>query len=53
MVSDLTVYLQGWVGYFGFRETPWELRDLDGWIRRRLRAVRQSDQAHVVDHSLA
>jgi hypothetical protein len=39
MVSDLTVYLRGWVGYFGFCETPWELRDLDGWIRRRLRAV--------------
>jgi RNA-directed DNA polymerase len=53
MVSDPTVYLRGWVGYFGFCETPWELRDLDGWIRRRLRAVGQSDQAHVVDHSLA
>jgi RNA-directed DNA polymerase len=39
MVSDLTVYLRGWVGYFGFCETPWALRDLDGWIRRRLRAV--------------
>lgn len=39
MVSDLTVYLRGWSGYFGFCETPWELRDLDGWIRRRLRAV--------------
>lgn len=39
MVSDLTRYLRGWIGYFGFCETPWELRDLDGWIRRRLRAV--------------
>lgn len=39
MVSDLTQYLRGWIGYFGFCETPWELRDLDGWIRRRLRAV--------------
>jgi RNA-directed DNA polymerase len=39
MVSDLTGYLRGWVGYFGFCETPWELRELDGWIRRRLRAV--------------
>ena len=39
MVSDLTRYLEGWVGYFGFCETPWVLRDLDGWIRRRLRAV--------------
>ena len=39
MVLDLTQYLRGWKGYFGFCETPWELRDLDGWIRRRLRAV--------------
>jgi RNA-directed DNA polymerase len=39
MVSELTIYLRGWVGYFGFCETPWELRDLDGWIRRRRRAV--------------
>ncbi len=39
MVTDLTRYLRGWVGYFGFCETPWELRELDGWIRRRLRAV--------------
>lgn len=39
MVSDLTVYLRGWGGYFGFCQTPWTLRDLDGWIRRRLRAV--------------
>jgi RNA-directed DNA polymerase len=39
MVSDLTGYLRGLVGYFGFCETPWELRNLDGWIRRRLRAV--------------
>lgn len=39
MVMDLTRYLRGWIGYFGFCETPWALRDLDGWIRRRLRAV--------------
>lgn len=38
-VSNLTVYLRGWAGYFGFCETPWELRDWDGWLRRRLRAV--------------
>lgn len=39
MVSELTNYLRGWIGYFGFCETPWTLRDLDGWIRRRLRSV--------------
>ena len=39
LVEDLKPYLVGWRGYFGFCETPWELRDLDGWIRRRLRSV--------------
>ena len=35
----LTVYLRGWRAYFGFCETRSVLRDLDSWIRRRLRAV--------------
>jgi RNA-directed DNA polymerase len=35
----LAVYLRGWIGYFGFCETPSVLRDLDGWIRRRLRCL--------------
>ncbi len=39
LVEDLKPYIVGWRGYFGFCETPWELRDLDGWIRRRLRSV--------------
>jgi RNA-directed DNA polymerase len=38
-VEELGVYLTGWRGYFGFCETPWQLRDLDSWVRRRLRAV--------------
>jgi RNA-directed DNA polymerase len=38
-VKELSVYLTGWRGYFGFCETPWQLRDLDSWVRRRLRAV--------------
>lgn len=38
IVAELSVYLRGWRAYFGFCETPWEFRDLDGWIRRRLRA---------------
>lgn len=37
VVGDLTRYLRGWGAYFGFCETPGVLRDLDGWIRRRLR----------------
>ena len=37
VISDLNSYLNGWKGYFGFCETPSVLRELDGWIRRRLR----------------
>jgi RNA-directed DNA polymerase len=39
MVSELTPYLTGWRNYFGFCQTPSVLRDLDSWIRRRLRCV--------------
>jgi RNA-directed DNA polymerase len=37
VARQLAPYLRGWRQYFSFCETPWELRDLDGWIRRRLR----------------
>ena len=37
MVEQLRRYLTGWRGYFGFCETRSVLRDLDSWIRRRLR----------------
>ena len=37
MVKDLTVYLRGWHGYFGFCQTPSVLEDLDSWIRRKFR----------------
>jgi len=39
MVKDLTPYLRGWGGYFGICETPAVLRELDSWVRRRLRCV--------------
>jgi hypothetical protein len=39
IVAELSVYLIGWRGYFGFCETPWQLLELDSWVRRRLRAV--------------
>ena len=39
LVSELSRYLVGWRGYFGFCETPSVLRSLDQWIRRRLRAA--------------
>jgi RNA-directed DNA polymerase len=39
IIKELSVYLIGWRGYFGFCETPSVLRELDQWIRRRLRAI--------------
>lgn len=39
LVKELSIYLRGWRGYFGLCQTPKVLRDLDSWIRRRLRCV--------------
>jgi RNA-directed DNA polymerase len=39
IVEELSRYLIGWRGYFGFCETPSVLKRLDEWIRRRLRAI--------------
>jgi RNA-directed DNA polymerase len=39
MVTELASYLRGWRVYFAFCETPSVLRDLDSWLRRRLRCV--------------
>jgi RNA-directed DNA polymerase len=37
VVKELNAYLRGWLGYFKIAETPTVFRDLDSWIRRRLR----------------
>ena len=39
MVEELSTYLRGWHGYFGFCQTPTVLQRLDKWLRRRLRSV--------------
>ena len=39
MVAQLSRYLTGWRGYFGFCQTPSVLRKLEEWLRRRLRSV--------------
>ena len=39
VIKALSAYLAGWRMYFGFCETPSVLKRLDGWIRRRLRAL--------------
>ena len=38
-MEELTQYLRGWRGYFGFCETPSVLAELDSWVRRRLRCA--------------
>jgi len=37
VIAELGIYLRGWRMYFGFAEVTSALRDLDKWIRRRLR----------------
>ncbi len=39
LINDLSPIIRGWRNYYGFCQTPWVLKDLDGWIRRRLRNV--------------
>jgi len=39
MVQELSPYLRGWQGYFGYCQTPSVLEHLDKWLRRRLRSV--------------
>jgi RNA-directed DNA polymerase len=38
-VEELTRFLRGWRGYFGYCETPSVLQELDSWVRRRLRCA--------------
>jgi RNA-directed DNA polymerase len=38
-IARLSIYLTGWRGYFGFCQTPELLRNLEGWVRRRLRCL--------------
>jgi RNA-directed DNA polymerase len=39
MLKELTAYLRGWKGYFGYCQTPSLLKALDEWIRHRLRCT--------------
>jgi RNA-directed DNA polymerase len=39
IAQSLKRYLPGWKSYFRLAQTPTTFRDLDSWIRRRLRAV--------------
>jgi RNA-directed DNA polymerase len=37
VLRDLRRYLEGWYGYFGFAEAQSGFKELDSWLRRRLR----------------
>ncbi|MDU8616902.1 group II intron reverse transcriptase/maturase, partial [Pseudomonas syringae pv. actinidiae] len=39
VVENLRPYLLGWKAYFGLSQAPGLWKSLDGWIRRRLRAI--------------
>jgi hypothetical protein len=39
LIQELNKYLRGWVGYFGIQEFKYLFRDLDAWIRSRLRST--------------
>ena len=39
VIGRLRSYLLGWKGYFQLADTPGIFRDLDSWIRRRLRSL--------------
>ena len=39
VIHELSIYVQGWVGYFGIQEFTYLFRDLDAWIRSRLRST--------------
>ena len=39
VVDKLRPYLHGWKAYFGLAQTPGVWRELDEWLRHRLRAI--------------
>lgn len=39
VIHELNKYLRGWVGYFGIQEFKYLFRNLDAWIRSRLRST--------------
>jgi len=54
VVAALRRYLAGWREYFGLADTPRELGQVDGWVRRRLRMlmVKQCKRGTTLLHVL-
>lgn len=44
--SQLGRYLRGWKAYFGLAQTPRVWRELDEWLRHRLRAIQLKQWRH-------
>ena len=40
VIAEVNQYTRAWVVYFRYAQCWWLLRDLDGWIRRKLRCYR-------------
>ena len=40
IIKQLNMLLIGWIGYFKLTSFPSQLRNMDGWIRRKLRCYR-------------
>jgi RNA-directed DNA polymerase len=37
VLEELGRYTDGWLGYYWVTQTPWLFKNLDGWMRRRIR----------------
>jgi RNA-directed DNA polymerase len=46
VVDGLRPYLRGWKAYFRFAQTPGVWRELDAWLRHRLRAIQLKQWQH-------
>src|SRR5882672_1793996 len=42
MIGEVNRFAIGWVTYYRHAQCQSTLRDLDGWVRRKLRCVRQT-----------
>ena len=48
VIDELSEYLRGWVGYFGVQEFKYLFRNLDAWIRSRLRSTQFGPDGNLV-----
>jgi RNA-directed DNA polymerase len=46
VVEKLRTYMPGWKAYFHLAQTPATFRDLDSWLRHRLRAIQLKQWRH-------